>query len=136
MGNEKQQSEKELCPAWKEAIRSADILLLQREIDDEVNAVAAEFAQECGVKVILDLAGSSAPVSPALLRACNIVSPARTELSRLLKQGTTAEPGEAELLVQEVMREYPNLDVLLKHGPAGTSFFERDEDYMDNCMNA
>ena len=46
-----------ICDKWKEAIRTAEILMLQREIPEEINILAAEFAQECGVKVILDMGG-------------------------------------------------------------------------------
>jgi sugar/nucleoside kinase (ribokinase family) len=51
------------------------ILLLQREIPEYVNIVAARIAKEAGTMVILDVGGRDEPLSEDLLVNIDIISP-------------------------------------------------------------
>lgn len=51
------------------------ILLLQREIPEHVNIVAAKTAREAGTTVILDIGGRDEPLSEELLHNVDIISP-------------------------------------------------------------
>lgn len=73
--NQKYEQLKELNSVWKDAIASADILLLQREIPQEINTLAAMYAQQNGCKVILDMGGKDEPLDKELLANIDIVSP-------------------------------------------------------------
>ena len=55
--------------------READLVLLQREIPDYVNVVAAKFAKEHGKLVILDAGGRDEPLSDTLLANIDYFSP-------------------------------------------------------------
>ena len=56
------------------------ILLLQREIPDNVNAIAAKVAKEAGTLVILDMGGRDEPLSRDLLQYIDIISPNEVSL--------------------------------------------------------
>ena len=72
------------------AIRSAGCVLLQREVPDAVNEAVA---RECGGhrKLLVDVGGSTAPLSPALLAATQFLAPNETELSGLTAMKTDTE---------------------------------------------
>jgi ribokinase len=57
----------ELDPSWTEAIRKNKILLLQREIPEYVNILAAKVAKEAGTMVILDVGGRDELLSKELI---------------------------------------------------------------------
>ena len=81
---------KELDPKWAEAVRESNknnfslllgkILLLQREIPEYVNIVAARTAKEAGTLVILDIGGREEPLSDELLQNVDILSPNEVRL--------------------------------------------------------
>jgi len=77
----------------KEVIRSAGILMLQREVPEEVNIEAAKVAQQAGVPVVLDAGGMEGVIGEELLRCVTVVSPNETELERVtgLPAGTEEE---------------------------------------------
>ena len=63
--------------SWHDAVKEADILLLQREIPEWVNETLSESAKF----VVLDVGGDSThPISEALLKNVDIISPNETEL--------------------------------------------------------
>lgn len=67
-----------------EAIRTADLMVLQLEIPIETVAAAARLAAEAGVPVILDPAPAPAgPLDPSLLKHVTYVKPNETEAERL-----------------------------------------------------
>lgn len=85
----------ELDPNWAATIRkcnsklvkfiiTAKILLLQREIPEFVNVIAARVAKESGTMVILDVGGRDEPFTPELFQYIDILSPNETELIRVL----------------------------------------------------
>ena len=54
---------------------TAKILLLQREIPEYVNFIAAKIAREAGTMVILDVGGRDEPFSTDLLNYVDILTP-------------------------------------------------------------
>ena len=59
------------------------MLLLQREIPEDVNARVAAIAKEAGVPVLLDCGGVEGPIAPELMQSVTTLSPNETELARL-----------------------------------------------------
>jgi ribokinase len=49
--------------------------MLQREIPEHINILAAEYANQSGCKVILDMGGKDEPISERLLNSIDIISP-------------------------------------------------------------
>jgi len=77
-------------------IRGAGMVLLQREIPEEVNAEVAEVAAAAGVPVVLDAGGREGALDPGLLRRLAVLSPNETELARMTGMPTgSAEQVEA-----------------------------------------
>ena len=75
----------ELCSA----IGSAGCVLLQREVPDAVNEAVAG---QCGRrKLLVDVGGSTAPLSPQLLAATQFLAPNETELSGLTGMKTETD---------------------------------------------
>ena len=75
----------ELC----RAIAAAGCVLLQREVPDAVNeAVARQCSRR---KLLLDVGGSTAPLSSQLLAAVQFIAPNETELSGLTGMHTDTE---------------------------------------------
>jgi len=66
------------------SIASADILMLQREVPQEVNTMAAKCAKANGCKVVLDMGGEDIPLDNELIENIDIISPNETELQRIL----------------------------------------------------
>ncbi len=64
-------------------VRTAGMVLLQREIPEHVNARVGAIAQEAGVPVLLDCGGVEGPISPELMHSITTLSPNETELARL-----------------------------------------------------
>lgn len=109
-----------------EIIRTAGIVLLQREIPDSVNIQVAKAARNAGVPVILDAGGVDAPIPQELLDHVNIFSPNESELSRL-----TGCPTESfEQIGQAVEKCYKMgiKQVLVKLGAKGSALFTQGEE--------
>ena len=47
-----------LNPKWEDAIKKSHLLVLNREVDDEINFLAAKVAKENDVKVFIDMSGA------------------------------------------------------------------------------
>jgi len=77
-----------------QCIKEAGILLLQREIPEEVNIQVAKVAHTAGVPVVLDVGGEDGPIGDELLRYTTVISPNETELQRI----TGMETGSDEQL--------------------------------------
>jgi len=56
-------------------IRNAKVLLMQREIPEEVNIQCAKVARENDTLTILDMGGRDDPLSQELIALCDIISP-------------------------------------------------------------
>ncbi len=90
-----------------EAIRAADVVVLQLEIPLNTVAAAAAIAAEVGVPVILDPAPApQGPLDPALLRNVTCVKPNETEAERLsgvaVRDEESARLAAAKLLASGV----------------------------------
>ncbi|GJP79369.1 hypothetical protein CLOP_g9611 [Closterium sp. NIES-67] len=102
----------------REAIRGAGMVLLQRELPDDVNAEAAEVAAAAGVAVVLDMGGMEGALPDAMVRRVAVLSPNETELSRLTNLPVTSLP-EAERAAHSLLAKgVPK--VLVKLGSSGS----------------
>ncbi|WOL10996.1 hypothetical protein Cni_G19757 [Canna indica] len=109
-----------------EVVRSAGVVLLQREIPDRVNIQVAQAAKGAGVPVILDAGGMEAPVPDELLKLVDIFSPNETELSRL-----TGMPTETFEQISHAVKKIHSKGVhkvLVKLGSKGSALFVEGED--------
>ncbi|MCD7449011.1 hypothetical protein HAX54_048094 [Datura stramonium] len=109
-----------------EVVRSAGIVLLQREIPDFVNIQVAKAARTADVPVILDAGGMDSPIPLELLRCVDIFSPNETELARITKMPT----GSFEQISKAVEKCYELgvNQVLLKLGANGSALFTKGEE--------
>jgi len=73
----------ELPPAAIARFPDAGAVLLQREVPDAINVVAANLARAAGVTVVLDAGGSDAALPRDLVSAVDVLSPNEHELARL-----------------------------------------------------
>lgn len=111
---------------YLEVVRSAGIVLLQREIPDFVNVQVAKAARTAGVPVILDAGGVDAPIPSELLNFVDILSPNESELARL-----TGMPTESfEQISRAVIKchEMGVNKVLVKLGAKGSALFIEGEE--------
>eukprot|EP00257_Ricinus_communis_P021561 XP_015581084.1 uncharacterized protein LOC8287678 isoform X1 [Ricinus communis] len=103
-------------------VKNAGIILLQREIPDDINIQVAKAAKQAGVPVIFDAGGMDAPIPSELLKFVDIFSPNETELARI-----TGMPTEnVEQIGQAVKKchEMGVRQVLVKLGAQGSALFE------------
>ncbi|KAL3364374.1 hypothetical protein AABB24_013235, partial [Solanum stoloniferum] len=109
-----------------EIVRSAGIVLLQREIPDFVNIQVAKAARNAGVPVILDAGGADSPIPLELLCCVEIFSPNETELARITKMPT----GNFEQISNAVEQCYDLgvNQVLVKLGANGSALFTKGEE--------
>ena len=67
-----------LHESWQQIISQCNVLMLQREIPERVNIMAARCAKEVQsheIIVILDMGGADEPISQELIELCDIISP-------------------------------------------------------------
>ncbi|CAI7888149.1 unnamed protein product [Closterium sp. NIES-54] len=102
----------------REAIRGAGMVLLQRELPDDVNAEAAELAGAAGVPVVLDMGGMDGPLPDAMLRRVAVMSPNETELSRLTGLPVSSIPDAERAALTLLAKGVPK--VLVKLGSSGS----------------
>lgn len=92
----------ELTDEWKEAITTADVLLLQREIPQVLNIEAAKLAKANNVKVVLDMGGKAERIENELGKNIDIA----------VSNGSTDQIRFDDI---EFFHEYyPDCDVLYK----------------------
>ena len=97
-----------LCPAWTSMIQQSKFMILQREIPEFVNVIAARIAREAGTKVILDVGGRDEPLTHELLQYLDILSPNETELERVIgKKANSKEEVEEEIF--KLVQKYPQM---------------------------
>lgn len=105
-------------PPALDAVRSAGLLLLQREVPESVSLAAALAAHAAGVPVVLDAGGDEQPISPALLACVTYLSPNETELARLT--GLPTEGEAAVLAACAALHARGVGHVLVKLGASGS----------------
>jgi len=64
-----------LPESWENAIKGADLLLMQREIPEAVNIEAAKVAKANQAITILDIGGADSHLSDELIQLLDYVSP-------------------------------------------------------------
>ncbi|KAL8255159.1 hypothetical protein R6Q59_033380 [Mikania micrantha] len=104
-----------------EVVKSAGIVLLQREIPDSINIQVAKAARSAGVPVILDAGGMDAPVPVELLKHVDILSPNESELARFT--GMPTESFEQISLAVAKCHKLGVKEVLVKLGGRGSALF-------------
>lgn len=109
-----------------EVVRSAGIVLLQREIPDFVNLQVAKEARTAGVPVILDAGGVDAPIPLELLNYVNILSPNETELARITGMPTDSFEQISRAVTK--CHEMGVKQVLVKLGAKGSALFIEGEE--------
>ena len=72
--------------------------------------------------VILDVGGRDEPFSPDLLGYVDILSPNETELIRVIGKKPKDEK-EHDHCIEELLRKYPNMKLLLKKGEFGSALY-------------
>lgn len=75
VGGTNQATMGDLDESWRKAIAEAEILLLQREVPQEMNILAAKYARAHNCKVILDMGGQDTPLTRELLENVDVISP-------------------------------------------------------------
>ncbi|CAI2375864.1 unnamed protein product [Moneuplotes crassus] len=115
----------ELNDTFTEKIKNSKLLLLQREIPEHVNIIAAQLARDNNVTVVLDAGGMDTSISDDLLKRVDIFSPNETELERVL--GSDFDKSLSGIYNAAKLREkFPNLSILLKLGANGSAFISQD----------
>jgi len=98
-------------------VRSAKVLLLQREIPEHVNEAMAEVAAKNGVPVMQDVGGEDRPLSDRLLRNLSFITPNETELERITGMPATSETEIVE--AARALQERGVRNVLVTLGAGG-----------------
>ena len=117
---------KELDTDFTNQIKTSKILLLQREIPEHINIIAAKIAKESGVTVILDAGGMDIPISKELLETVNIFSPNETELERIMDSSFDKDLTSEENALK-LIEGFPLLSMLLKLGSKGSVFISNED---------
>lgn len=105
-------------------LRTAGMVLLQREIPEEVNARAASIASEAGVPVLLDCGGVEGPIASELMHSITTLSPNETELARLTGKETESDQ-QAEEAARDILSQGVR-SVLVKRGTNGSLMVDKD----------
>jgi len=124
----------ELPKEYKEGIDQCEYLLLQREIPNEINLLAAKYAKEKGKTVMLDCGGRDEPFPEGLFNYIDILSPNETEALRVLET-TDESKVNIENIRETVMKKYPQMKVLLKLGSHGCHMIGKDFDLKVPTVN-
>jgi ribokinase len=113
----------------KESLKTSQILLLQREIPEEINIQAAKLAKSHSIKVILDAGGEDKELPKEFISNVDIISPNETELKRLT--GKTIDIHKDEEIISELkhLQEISGnkeLSLLLKLGSKGCAWVDNN----------
>jgi sugar/nucleoside kinase (ribokinase family) len=95
------------------------MVLLQREIPEEVNGRVASVASKAGVPVLLDCGGVEGPIASQLMHSITTLSPNETELARLTGRPSGHMPADGYYthpLSRTVDLEKPRASWDLVHG--------------------
>lgn len=115
----------------KEEIASYDLLILQLEINMEINELAARYAHEAGVPVMLNCA-PSAPLSDEFLSHITYLSPNEHEARDLT--GVAIHSLEDALAAAQVLLDRKVGNVLITMGSEGAVFANRNEFVHRGCV--
>lgn len=114
----------QLPEEFKKAIDETKIVLLQREIPNEINLLAAKYAKENGKVIFLDLGGRDEPLPEKMIDYIDFISPNQTELARFfnVEESQITE----ELIKERLVKKHPNLKIILKQGSKGSRLITKD----------
>ena len=113
----------------KDSIDRSSMLLLQREIPNDINVFAAKYAKAKGIPVVLDVGGQDIPLEKDLLENLTIISPNETELSRIVNIEVDANDHESILKACLAVREKSlnnELEFLIKLGSKGAIYITKE----------
>lgn len=126
---------KVLPKEFQDGILKGKFLMLQREVPNEINVLAAKFAKEHGKKVILDYGGRDDPFPIELLDYLDFISPNETEIERLAAAFGKKEDDNFDFIREVLLKKYPELVILLKLGSRGSRVFFKDIDIEVTTVN-
>lgn len=107
----------EFSPEADEILRSAAVVLMQREVPEHVNVHSAETA--VNAQIVLDCGGAEGPLPDALLDRVAVLSPNETELQRLTGMKTETEE-EVITAARVLIDNHGIASVLVKRGAQGS----------------
>lgn len=115
----------------KDSIESSNMVLLQREIPEEINVFASKIAKSKGIPVLLDVGGQDIDLSDELISNLAIISPNETELSRIVKTEVNALDNNSILSSCQELRkkaQNPDLEFLIKLGSKGARYITKNDE--------
>lgn len=119
--------ESELSDSWRSDIAQSSILLLQREIPENINIEVAKCAKANNVTVILDMGGRDDPISRELISLCDIISPNESEVRRLFvttnshnTEEVKGDAAEDSQITEFLKQQKSGLKLLMKQGSEGS----------------
>jgi ribokinase len=101
-----------------EALKDADVVLLQQEVDKATNIEVVRRCAAAGVPVILDAGGAEGELDEEIGSNVATISPNATELKRIVKMPTET-PEEVESAARALQSQCNGCDVLVKLGDKG-----------------
>jgi len=108
----------ELSDKAKAKIESADVVMLQREVPEKVNAMCAKHASKHKVPVLMDAGGAERKFETDLLEHVWCMSPNESELARMTGLNTNTRDQVIAAAVH-LQKETGVQNVLVKLGPRG-----------------
>ncbi|KAK3249876.1 hypothetical protein CYMTET_40717 [Cymbomonas tetramitiformis] len=102
---------------FRDHLKSAAVLLLQREIPERVNLLAAAAAHAANVPVFQDIGGEDRSISDEMLALVTFVSPNLSELQRLT--GLPADTDAEVLAAAAMLQRRGARNVLVTRGERG-----------------
>jgi len=106
----------------------AKLLLMQREVPEEINVAACKIARKHNVLTVLDVGGVDKPITDELLSLLDIISPNKTELKRIIgKEVDLNDENELINVIEDLRKrsKNKNLEILLKLGSKGSAFIDK-----------
>ena len=119
-----------LASEFREALRGAKTVMLQREVPERVNVIAATVAREIGVRtIVLDAGGSFDAADEALLALVDYVAPNESELAGMagMRVEEVSSGDEAVVKAARIVAGTSRVAVLCTLGSRG-SLLVRGED--------
>lgn len=119
-----------LASEFREALRGAKTVMLQREVPERVNVIAATVAREIGVRtIVLDAGGSFHAADEALLALVDYVAPNESELAGMagMRVEEVSSGDEAVVKAARIVAGTSRVAVLCTLGSRG-SLLVRGED--------
>jgi ribokinase len=112
---------------YKTAIDECELLLLQKEVPEELNLIAAKYAKSKNKIVVQDCGGRDEPFPEGLLDNVDFLSPNQTEMKRLIGDNVKDDHElQSEEIKTKFLSKHPNLKILMKLGEKGCGILTKD----------